>query len=240
MANRFVGYLNRRPYLWFVDLDAKTIESAAAQLRRIPQGVDELVPLDDVVAIRCGPDLFALDLSLVGEPRPLSASETVEARRRSTLLNVLAYNSGRAREAWAVPLPNGRGEVRLEGVQQWGFGASLSPNRQTLALPVSMAPLPPDVPLAEALTRPWDPQPWTVALIDVATGSYRYCDGEFDEAPYPPVWRADGEVVVVGPPYDPRSIFSVDPDVGTLHQTRFRRHAPLPLLDASLLLAGSA
>ena len=41
-GDRLVGYLNRRPYLWFVDCDSKEIEPAA-ELRTISQGIDEVV-----------------------------------------------------------------------------------------------------------------------------------------------------------------------------------------------------
>ena len=44
VATRFVGYLNRRPYLWLVDLTERVIAPAAPDLPHIPQGISELIP----------------------------------------------------------------------------------------------------------------------------------------------------------------------------------------------------
>ena len=63
-----MGYLNRRPYLWLVDLATQSIESEA-ELRDVPQGIDEVIPLDAAVAVRCGPTWFALEPDLSGEGR---------------------------------------------------------------------------------------------------------------------------------------------------------------------------
>ena len=80
---RFLGYLNRRPYLWWVDLERRIVEPAA-ELKWIPQGIDEVVPLGDVVAVRCGPSWFGLRPSLTGGGFDLPPADRVEAERRSS------------------------------------------------------------------------------------------------------------------------------------------------------------
>ena len=49
----FIGYHERAPFLWSVDMHRLRIEPAA-ELKRIPQGIDDVVPLDEAVAYRCG------------------------------------------------------------------------------------------------------------------------------------------------------------------------------------------
>ena len=65
---RFLGCLNRRPYLWFVDTETRAIEPAAATLDAIPQGISEVVPFDEETAVGCGPHWFALGRDLSGTP----------------------------------------------------------------------------------------------------------------------------------------------------------------------------
>ena len=82
---RLVGYDDRPPFLWYVDLDSRRVEPAA-ELSRIPQGIDEIVPLDEAVALRCGPDWFALAPDLSGEFEPLSplaVTSALQARAMS-------------------------------------------------------------------------------------------------------------------------------------------------------------
>ena len=79
---RFVGYLERRPYLWLVYLATRSIEPAA-ELRDFPQGIDEVVSLDTAVAVRCGPTWFALEPDLSGKGRPLTDAELFQATQRS-------------------------------------------------------------------------------------------------------------------------------------------------------------
>lgn len=159
-----------------------------------------------------------------------------EALTRSVQINVLAYNWEKPRAEWVLPLPGAPlAQVRLPEVRQWGYRATVSPDGQTVAVAVSFTPPPPATPLFEAESEPLPREPWTVALVDVSSGTHRFCSGDFDRSPYPPAWRADANAVAVGPPFEPRNVYHVDIGTGTLRRTEFRRHAPAPFLDAEFL-----
>ena len=64
----------------------------AIGITRIPQGIDELVPLADVLGVRCGPTWMGLANDLSGELFPLGPADAVEATNRSAQVNLLAWN----------------------------------------------------------------------------------------------------------------------------------------------------
>ena len=71
---RFIGYKNRRPYLWCVDLEQRTVK-AASELDWIPQAIDDIVPLGDAVALR-----FGLRWGVLALPRRLGIRHRVGHR----------------------------------------------------------------------------------------------------------------------------------------------------------------
>lgn len=78
-------------------------------------------------------------------------------------------------------------------------------------------------------------EPSVLALVHVGDASVRICDGTFDDFCYPPAWLADGKLIVIGVPFEPRRLYTVRPEERVLHRLQFKRHAPMPLLDADLL-----
>lgn len=178
-----MGYLNRRPYLWLVDLATRSIEPAA-ELRDIPQGISEVVPLDAAVAVRCGPTWFALEPDLSGNGRPLTDSELSLAAQRSVAVDWLREPSVYER-GMVIP---GRGDrprtVTHPAIAYWHTSGTWAPDRQSFAVAGSPNPfVPPSGPI---LSRPYEPEPSVLALVHVGDGSVQVCDGTFDNFCYPP------------------------------------------------------
>ena len=148
---RFLGYLNRRPYLWWVDLERRIVEPAA-ELTWIPQGVDEVVPLGDVVAVRCGPRAwFGLRPSLTGGGFDLPPVHRVEAERRSSQVGAV-WGNGVAPMDARVRVPDADGEeweVTHPEIQRWSLWGTLSPNRRSLAVVGYTGPPPESLSVAD-------------------------------------------------------------------------------------------
>ena len=236
MVHRFVGYLNRRPYLWFVGIEDRVIEPAA-ELREIPQGISEVVPLESAVAVRCGPTWFALESDLSGQGRPLDARELASAKRSSTQVKWPVPPSVHDREL-VVPGPKGsRHVVSHPAVAHWSeFSATWGPDRRTIAVEGSTTPFSPS--LRPILEEPYRPDPRVLALIDRVTGTVRVCDGAFENFCYPPTWSMDGDLVALGAPFEPKRLYTVCPASAVLKVVLFKRHAPSPLVDAARLRTG--
>lgn len=229
---RFVGYLERRPYLWFVDIEARAIEPAA-ELRDIPQGIDEVVPLDKAVAVRCGPSWFALEPDLSGRGRSLSDTEFAAAKRRSVWVDWPRSPSVYDREL-VLPGPNVEGRiVKHPQVAYWQRFGTWAPDRRTIAVAGSTSPF--VAPARPILSGPDEPVPSVLALVDVTTGTARVCEGTFDNFCYPPAWSQSGGRVVIGAPFEPKRLYVVRPEHAVLQRVPFRRHVPMPLLDSALL-----
>jgi len=235
---RFVGCSAGVPYLRYVDLEARTIEPAAPDVRSIPQGIDDVVPIADAVAVRCGAEWFGLTQSLEGRPRRLSAAEIAAANERSYQIDLLGWNRDRRDGQWTLPLPMGDAvPLRVPGIESWGFTATLSPDGETIAVGGCTRPLGSRPSLSKALLqRPYVGEPWVLMLIDARSGGMRRCEGEFDNFCYPPAWSADSKFVTFGAPFQPTRLYLVDIAEASLGAIKFgRRHAPMPLLDAALL-----
>jgi len=231
-----VGYLNRRPYLWFVGLEDRVIEPAA-ELRDIPQGINEVVPLESAVAVRCGPTWFALEPDLSGQGRALDRSELAAAERESVQVKWPVPPSVYDREL-VLPASKSRSHVVSHpAVAHWSeFSATWGPDRRTIAVEGSATPFRPYVgPLFE---EPYRPGPRVLALIDSVEGIVRVCDGTFENFCYPPAWSANGEIVTLGAPFEPKRLYKVRPEIGVLEVVLFKRHAPSPLIDSARLSTG--
>ena len=74
-----------------------------------------------------------------------------------------------------------------------------------------------------------------LALVHVRDASVQVCDGTFDNFCYPPAWLAGEKLIVIEAPFEPRHLYTVRPDERLLQRVQFKRHAPMPLLDADLL-----
>ncbi len=227
-----MGYLNRRPYLWLVDLATRSIEPAAG-LRNIPQGIDEVIPLDAAVAVRCGPTWFALEPDLSGEGRPLADAELSLATRRSVSVDWPREPSVYERGLVLPGRDGGTRTVMHPAIAYWHAFGTWAPDRQSFAVAGSPTPfVPPSGPI---LSGTYEPKPSVLALVHVGDGSVQVCDGTFDNFCYPPAWSADGRMVVIGVPCEPRRLYIVRPEERVLQRVQFKRHAPMPLLDADLL-----
>ena len=133
LMHRFVGYLERRPYLWYVDLEDRVIEPAA-ELRDIPQGIDDVVPLESAVAVRCGPTWFALEEDLSGQGRPLDRSEIALAERGSARVDWPEPPSVHDAEL-VVPSPNGsQRAVSHPAIAYWQTFGTWAPDARTIAV----------------------------------------------------------------------------------------------------------
>ena len=233
---RYLGYLARRPYLWWVDTESRSIDPAA-ELRKIPQGIDDIVPLADAVAVRCGPHWFGLRSDLGGEPFRLTAEAAATAARRSTQVEVSAEWIGPAR---LTRLEKTIGTVEHPEVAYWYEIATISPDERTVAIAGSTEPRPsPEAILAAPLMAEgkYRKQSCSVlALFDVATGSTQICSGRFDNFCYPPAWAAAGTTLVIGMPFEPKRLGVLDVKERLLTPLRFGRWSPpMPLLDEALL-----
>ena len=233
---RFLGYLNRRPYLWWVDLERRIVEPAA-ELMWIPQGIDEVVPLGDVVAVRCGPSWFGLRPSLNGGGFDLPPAHRVEAERRSSQVSAVWPKGVAPMDARVrVPVADGEEwEVTHPEIQRWAPWGTLSPNRRSLAVVGYTGSLPKSHSVADiADGTKHDPHPGSLVIADLATRVVRPYRGTFEGFGVS-AWTADGRHVVVGAPFDPKALFIAPVDANALERMEFRRHAPSPLLDADLL-----
>ncbi len=227
---RFLGYHDRRPYLRLIDAEKRTVD--AIGITRIPQGIDELVPLDGVLAVRCGPTWMGLATNLAGELRPLTPAEVVEASNKSAQLNLLAWNHGKGDREWTLPVGGVDLQLPQGDVHRWGYTASVSPDGNTIAVGACLTPEPEVPPSWEA---PYEPEVWSLVLVDVATGSATRCEGHFEGFPFPPTWTADSSVVVVGAPFDPKHLHVARRSAAALEAVSFRRQIAMPLLDASFV-----
>jgi hypothetical protein len=213
------------------------MEPSGVALNEIPQGVDDLVPLDDVLAVRCGPHWFKVDLDLSGGPRALSKSEQLRAEDCSVQLPLgSTLDTANHRE---LVIPDRSGShltVTHPLVVRWeGFG-TWSPDRSRIAVAGSTVERQvPSGTFVEAIERPYVPWPSVLALIDVATGEVTICDGTFDNFCYPPAWTADGGHLAFGAPFEPKRIYTVDIANPILNVVKFKRHVPMPLLDVAFL-----
>jgi hypothetical protein len=230
--SRFVGYLNRRPYLWLVDLATRSIEPAA-ELRDIPQGISEVIALDAAVAVRCGPTWFGLEPDLSGEGRPLTDAELSSAARRSASVDWPQEPSVYER---GLVLPGRDGRTRTvthPAIAYWRPFATWAPDRQSFAVAGSATPfVPPSGPI---FSGTYEPEPSVLALVHVGDAAVQICEGTFEEFCYPPAWSVSGNLIVIGAPFEPRHLYTVRPEERILHRVEFKRHAPMPLLDADLL-----
>ena len=230
--SRFVGYLERRPYLWLVDLATRSIEPAA-ELRDIPQGIDEVVPLDTAVAVRCGPTWFALEPDLSGKGRPLTDAELSQATQRSVSVDWPQEPSVYERRS---VLPSQAGRTRTvthPQVAYWRSFGTWAPDRQSFAVAGSTTPFVP--PTGPILSGTYQPEPSVLALVHVRDASVQVCDGTFDNFCYPPAWLAGGKLIVIGAPFEPTRLYTVRRAERVLQRVQFKRHTPMPLLDADLL-----
>ncbi len=228
---RFVGYLNRRPYLWFVDVENRAVEPAA-ELRDIPQGIDEVVPVGTAVAVRCGRTWFALEPDLSGRGRTLTETEGALAEQRSARVRFPELPSVLDREL-VLPSSNGDLHISHPAIAYWRFAATRSPDGRKFAIGGSTTPfVRPTRPIME---EPYRPDPSVLALIDTATGAVRVCEGTFDNFCYPPAWSATGDLVAFGAPFEPKRLYTVRLGHEVLEAVPFKRNAPMPLLDSTLL-----
>ena len=237
---QFVGYLNRRPYLWSVDLVNRTIEPAATALTSIPQGIDEIVPMGDSVGVRCGPLLSRLEPDLSGQLEPMSAADQTRMAARSHHVRVGLLQEGRAFLDF-----DDRSEVALsdDRVGCWAMSATASPDRKLVAIGAETTTA--SEALAERLARhpnivgslqvPLPPLPWMMFIVEVDSGRLTACEGTFENTCYPPAWDATGDWIAFGTPFDPRNLYVVHRTGGALHEIRFQRHAPMPMVDRQLL-----
>jgi hypothetical protein len=232
-VSRFVGYSDRPPFLRYVDVETGLIQPAA-ELLEIPQGIDEVVPLDAVVAVRCGPHWFALGADLSGSPRPLSTAEETTAFERSRDVEVSAQYDGPI----AQLLSHGDviAEIQHPEIAYWHGLASLDPQRRRVAIAGSTVPRRPKRPMAETLRGPYEKESASVlALVDLDTGDVRLCTGHFDQFCYPPAWSASADLIAFGAPFERRRLFVVEVSERCLRTIRFDEEPPMPLLDAQLL-----
>jgi hypothetical protein len=234
-VTKYLGCAARRPYLCWLDTEMELIEPAA-ELRFVPQGIDEVVPLAGAVAVRCGPYWFGLQPDLSGQGRRLTPAEKATAVERSRLVDISAEWNGPAELGWhgrALP------PAQHRDVAYWQPDASISPDEGTVAIVGSVIPRPP---IDEVFDRPFLPfgeyqteSASVLALLDVASGDVQVCAGRFDGSCYPPVWSASGSEVAFGAPYEPKRLYLLDTSVRTLRSLKFRRHCPMPMLDAAFL-----
>lgn len=230
---RLIGYLNRRPYLWLADLDNRTVEPAA-ELRRIPQGIDELIPFSGGVAVRCGPHSFVLESDLSGQGRPLLPEEAEEVGRRALNYDWPELPSHRDRVARVTDCDGHQHLIEHPAVDHWGFGATWSPDRRWLALDGCTVPPPPPRPLFPL--GEMEPEPHVLVLFDRTDQTVRICEGTFDQSGHP-MWATDGTTVVVGAAFEPKRLYVALLDELMLHPVAFKRHAPTPLVDTVVLPA---
>src|SRR5207245_1395418 len=104
--------------LWFFDLEDRTVQPAA-ELKDIPQAIEELVVFDGGVAVRCGPNCFALERDLSGDPRDLTLVELAEVQDRARLVDSQEVQDPVLHHRF------GNGDTRdlsHSAVHYWGFG----------------------------------------------------------------------------------------------------------------------
>jgi hypothetical protein len=236
----FLGYSERRPYLWWVDTEERTTSQAAA-LSSIRQGIDEIVPLDNLLAVSCGPRWYGLPPDLSGDLVPLAPSDEQAARERSHDVDVDEDWTGKATLVWrGRPL----GTITHPEVGQWYRFASMSPDGRTVAIGGSVIPRPAPAPLDELLSQPlltgrtYEAKYESVmALVDVESNEVRICEGRFDNFCYPPAWSADGTSLAFGAPFESKRIYLTSISDLALRPVDLGKHAPMPMLDARLLPA---
>jgi len=233
---RFLGWLNRRPYLWWVDLEKRIIEPAA-ELTWIPEAISEVVPLDDALAVRCGPRWVGLAPSLAGDGFELSAAQRIEAERRSwQVRSVWGKGVAPMHARVVVPVKNGEAwELTHPDVRRWCLSGTLSPDRLSFAVVGYTGPLPKSLSIADIAdgTKP-DPDPGTLFVADLATRIVKRFRGSFEGFGIA-AWSADGRHITVGAPFEPNSLFVGSLGVDALERIPFRRLVPSPLIDAELL-----
>ena len=236
---RFIGYLNRRPYLWCVDLVNHTIEPAARDLKSIPQGIDGVVPMPDSVGVSCGPHRYHLKPDLSGKFVPMDDHDKKVMKDRSQ--NVAVRQS----EGRTAVIGLGDRDIELDDdrVGQWAMSGTVSPDGTLLAISASTVQATADrdqhyarhAGIADILSVPAPASPSLLFLIDIGSGQATACDGTFENFCYPPAWSASGQWIVFGAPFDPKTIFIAHRDGGPLQEVRFRRNAPMPMIDLRLL-----
>lgn len=224
---RLLGYHERPPFLWHIDLDDRTVAATGLDLPDIPEGIDDLVPLDDSLAVGCGPEWFKVRRDLAGGAQSMTEGEIALARQRS--FQVPWPDEVPAPSDLRIPTRDGgRRLVSHLQVAYWHPFPTWSPDRRHVAAGGSTAPRdegPLD--LTIATLQEYQPQRASVlALIEVDTGDV-ICDGRFDNFCYPPLWSAQGDRVVFGAPFEPRRLYGVDVERGTINPVAFRRDMPL-------------
>jgi hypothetical protein len=224
-VSRYLGWLNRRPYLWWVDIANRAIEPAA-NLTAIPQGIDELVPLVDCVAVRCGPTWFGISRSLSGDGFLLSETERDEAERKSLYVEAVWGPGVAPRDARVhLPLPDGnKWELSHPEIGYWDLSGTLSADRSAFAIGGYPPGSGKDLNTAK------------LVVADIKTKTIHVFDGTFHGFGEP-AWSADGLEVVVGAPFEHRVLLHASLDSTTLNRASFRRDPPTPLIHESLLHA---
>ncbi len=133
-------------------------------------------------------------------------------------------------------LPSQAGRTRTlthPEVAYWRPFGTWAPDRQSFAVAGSTTPFVP--PTGPILSGTYEPEPSVLALVHVRDASVQVCDGTFDNFCYPPAWLAGGKLIVIGAPFEPTRLYTVRPAERVLQRVQFKRHAPMPLLDADLL-----
>jgi hypothetical protein len=232
---RFLGYHERPPYLWWVDTEQGEVEPAA-HLRDIPQGIDDVVPLDSAVAMRCGLHWLGLPPDLSGEPWELSAEEEAAALRRSHQVRVRSDRVPVAHLTW----DDNALEIRHPKIRYWQTFATTSPNRQLIALAGSTKTWsPPPKTLVEAFAKPYQAESASaLAIVNTQGGDVQLCSGRFDNFCYPPAWSATGSTIAFGAPFEHGCLYEVSLTDRVLRRIQFTTDPPMPLLDAELLPRG--
>jgi hypothetical protein len=230
---RFVGYLNRKPYLWIVDLATRTVHATHATLGSIPQGIDTLVPVDDWVAIACGPRWYRLEADLAGDLRPLSEAEVEAANQRRPDIPDAVHWTGTS--DLLLPQPGDSDLVaRHPAVKYWYGFCRYSPSRDLIAATASLEPAPPVGSYEDASRRGDHPARSALCLVDPVTGAVRLFRETFEGFGLP-AWSADGRWIVIHAPFEAKKLYTAHRDDGDITAVAFKREPPTPLLDASLL-----
>lgn len=224
MANvsRYLGWLNRRPYLWWVDTSTRSVEPAAT-LTAIPQGVDEVVSLVDCVAVRCGPTWFGLNRSLSGDGFVLSEDERDEAERKSLYVEA-TWGAGVAPRDARVHIPLADGdtwELSHPKIGYWDLMGMLSPDRSALAIT--------GYPMGA-----YDHSRARLVVAHIGTRAVRIFEGAFHGFGHP-AWSGDGREIVIGAPFEHKVLLQASLESATLTRIVFRREPPAPLISEALL-----
>lgn len=144
--------------------------------------------------------------------------------------DLVVWNDHQRPEVLHVLGPDGREELTSPGIVEWHGDASRSPDGKLVALGGYLDP-PPDgsFELGDEIPE----RNSRLALIDVESRTVDQAEGDFPGFAWTPAWTRDSSWVVFSAPFRSRRLFDTQPEQLELHEWRFKRSAPSPMLDVT-------